>query len=379
MKIKLRGKLQASQQKSDNESKSTCENASAEAIQAAENSIQVRQEIVNTWGTYAGEPDKWYEFKKNFTKSVVENEALEPSEKLRHFKEACKNAYMLYSDTSDFDSAWDKICEIYGCVYTITQFCMRKILTTQKMHEASCNAIKNLLEQTNECEVLLGQANQLSNFDAFLALNTIDKMDAQTQRVWERHRMILAESWALKSKDEAEPMSKENFLVTWSEVKNFLKSEMDIHAIQSTSYAQAAKQTSSSKQTMVSEYRQATSDLATTRKYSTEKSKQAKFLQCVLCEATHPLFKCEKFKSMIFENKCLHVIEHNLCGKCLRPKHGNANCEDESCNKQCPACYPDTVYHNSLICPKKQNKPVARTNPVPPAKRNWNNDDDWEF
>lgn len=70
------------------------------------------------------------------------------------------------------------------------------------------------------------------------------------------------------------------------------------------------------------------------------------------CTQNHPIFLCDEFKRMKYDDKLLLVREHNLCRCCLKPGHIARTCGYIGC-KDCPGV---TIKHHFRICPKIVNK-----------------------
>lgn len=78
-----------------------------------------------------------------------------------------------------------------------------------------------------------------------------------------------------------------------------------------------------------------------------------KFIQCVVCQRLHPLFRCQKFLNMPLNARQTVVRMNELCRSCLSKGHYVNTCK-QTCCKRCP-----TKMHNSTLCPKCP-KEIAR-------------------
>lgn len=74
---------------------------------------------------------------------------------------------------------------------------------------------------------------------------------------------------------------------------------------------------------------------------------------CKVCDGTHAVHKCEKFRKMNITERKKSAREHNLCYNCLHPSHSSRDCKSDGC-KRC-----DNKKHNSLLCSENpQNRAV---------------------
>lgn len=71
-----------------------------------------------------------------------------------------------------------------------------------------------------------------------------------------------------------------------------------------------------------------------------------KFIQCVVCQRLHPLFRCQKYLNMPLNARQNVVRMNELCRSCLSKGHYVNTCK-QTCCKRCP-----NKMHNSTLCPK---------------------------
>lgn len=107
-----------------------------------------------------------------------------------------------------------------------------------------------------------------------------------------------------------------------------------------------------------SEHSRTPNEVRPQQAWNNEKSSAPLHLQCPLCDGSgiHATYNCPQYKQMDFDQKWRHIKQHKLCQRCLRPQHGSAACENNTCNQQCPLCYnfegdSTIAYHNSTLCP----------------------------
>lgn len=324
---------------------------------------------------FDGELSKWYEFRDDFEKKIHTKD-IEKSEKMSILKRLCgeqvrKCVYEL--SENDYDEAWSKLNDTYGSAYTQMQYWFNKLNKIPTMREASLNSVRLLLERAETCVKNLSETMQLEQFQRVVVAIIVQRLDSQTLHIWERHRSGLALSWATPDASENK-RSVMQHIPTWSDMQDFLKSELKIHT--QSEIQKKLQQCVEDKTGYVSQ-QQAQNDEASgqitkgvaqvvsIQKHAAEaermrpedKAKQPGFLQCTLCEFVHPRFKCSVYLSFTYEQKWRHVSEQWLCIKCLRPEHNPNPCEDRNCERPCPTCEPYGVVrcHNSTLCPVKHH------------------------
>lgn len=206
-------------------------------------------------------------------------------------------------------------------------------------------------------------------------------MDTETMRIWERHVIVLAKSWA-ESQTDGENRDAEKFIPSWDNMQDFLKSEMDVYVqtdirsqvqlvttsklnmpdkISDNEGAQCMHFEALSLDNVRNNSHKATAAVMPMNALENEKMRSAKFLQCPLCVGIHPLYKCDVFLQMPLSEKQMHVSLNNLCVRCLRSEHPNS-CWNEVSNLPCKKCKPSIEYHNSSLCQYSiVNQPADQT------------------
>ena len=76
---------------------------------------------------------------------------------------------------------------------------------------------------------------------------------------------------------------------------------------------------------------------------------------CVLCtNERHPLYLCNKFKSLLHDDRILVLKKHNLCLNCLGSRHSAKSCKSSHRCKKCQRS------HHTLIHKESRNDAVPR-------------------
>lgn len=172
----------------------------------------------------------------------------------------------------------------------------------------------------------------------------IDSMNRDTYRAWEKFRPSLASIQASQSGQENQNEALFNpntYIPIWAELERFLENEITIKVHSERLDPEGVNSNAFKKQKRSKSQK------------SYDSADVPDFLQCDLCNDMHPLFKCEIFKTMSLTGRKSHVIEKNLCEKCLRPNH-SGDCRKRQCNIPFPNCKPETRYHNSWLCQNRE-------------------------
>lgn len=330
----------------------------------------------NTWGEFSGELDEWHRFSKRFKKDVHDVTTLDEKEKLFMLRQACvsKAGRIVGNAIDNYELAWKKLNDVYGEAYTQIHFVMHKINGTSTMQHANADSIRSILQSGNQFVSILEEAIERHKFEAVLTPMMANKLDKETNRAWERQRIVLAQTWAKEHSKEAS-----KYVPPWDELRKFLEDEIDVHLkfemradfqsdqMPDQSIAKAGKSAVEKNATSTT----AQNYGATSKQTQPHEQKRIEFKPCTLCNQMHPLHRCEIYRAMSLSDKWTQVDKDGLCRKCLFKYH-QGPCLNPKCNEKCPQCikHGKTVYHNSSLCPEAYSAPSSTPKP--------NNDDEWE-
>lgn len=316
----------------------------------------------DTWGKFNGDYAKWQSFRDRFMAGVHNNEKVKKIFKFQYLQTACigeaKGALGEWDLTEEnYEKAWQRLQSIYEDDYMQVQSFMRKLLGIPHMDQASSKSIRDLIDTVHQCVHGLARYIATENIDPFVVFLVIDRMDRNTYRAWEKHRPGLSKP---QQNEEAGAGSINRnpgkHIPTWKEVEAFLESEVTIYVHdekRTESTKGSAENLSARSHAQKSFVRASTSTAQTFNSRASTQSNVPSFLKCILCEGTHPLYKCEVFIGMNLAGRKAHVEKYKLCKRCLRPFDGDVTCAKEECMQTCPRC-PNNQYHNSMICPSKE-------------------------
>ena len=86
-----------------------------------------------------------------------------------------------------------------------------------------------------------------------------------------------------------------------------------------------------------------------------EESSKPKNFECPFKDGQHPIWTCEKFKSMKVNGRREHVQKLRLCFNCLKPGHMSKDCTSRTCSV--PSC---GRRHNRLLHSKLPKKETTK-------------------
>lgn len=315
--------------------------------------------IVNTWGTFNGDYAAWQSFKERFSNAVHDNQKIRTIFKFQYLQAACvgeaKGALGEWELTEqNYALAWNRLMIIYEDDYMQVQAFMRKLHSIPRMVFASSKVIRELLDTVHKCIHGLKRYINTGDKDPFVVFLVIDRMDRDTYRNWEKHRSGAMHRNAAQESDQAQSSNKH--IPTWNQLEEFLEREASIHVHdenRSETASNRNRQEKSQPEKSKAERRNTTAMSASASNSGGNKS-VPEFLKCKLCEGTanaiHPLFKCKVFLHMKLAERRDVVVNYNICNRCLRPYHGETECDKSKPCKPCPKC-SNRQFHNSLLCP----------------------------
>ncbi|XP_031637717.1 uncharacterized protein LOC116350124, partial [Contarinia nasturtii] len=317
--------------------------------------VQVQQtdatgNIPNTWGTFSGDYSKWKAFRDGWIASMHDNKNVKTLTKLRNLLAACKGEASGVVGEWDlleenYEKAWDRLRSIYEDDYMQVQSFMRKLNQLPPMRNASSKAIRDTIDIVQKHVHGVSKHIKIDEKHPYIVFNVIERMDTETYRAWEKYRPSLAKANANDTDANDNPNKIGKHIPTWAELEEFLEGEVTIrvHSEKRNEVNNPQPKAINAKQ--IKRFN---------KQNNAKKRSYPDFLQCVLCENIHPIFRCECFIAMNLSGRKNHVAEHQLCVRCLRNSH-TGPCARKECNEPCPKCKPDNKYHNSLLCPNESS------------------------
>ena len=279
---------------------------------------------------FSGDPLEWPEWSGLFD-VVVHQKPISDTEKMQYLKTNLTGQAKAAISGMGFSSqsyyhAWDILCEKYGRSDFIVNAQFKKILTHPPVrHDDSTSIVKFANVVTNVVNTLT-QLGYTSDLEAEAVLSsTTRKLSPQ-----------LREQWLQYMQDRR--LLRGNLII----FKEWLASKATIHE-------NLLAQTNSSfdRNKFQSRDKPKTSTFAS----NAEESSKPKNFECPFKDGQHPIWTCEKFKSLKVNERREHVQKFRLCFNCLKPGHMSKDCRSRTCSV--PSC---GRRHNRLLhseLPKK--------------------------
>lgn len=345
-------------------------------IQVTIKENEASTKIPNTWGYFSGDCLKWPTFRDCF-KVIHESTELSAVQKFTYLQdslrgEAARVRGKLEMTDANYKIVWDRLKERYEDDYLIVHTLVRKMTSIKKLEKASSFGLRQILDTMRDCLGQLETYFDIKAWDPFLVFIVIDLFDIETVREWEKQRPKVDQANSEQVTENAEggeaqlQGKRSSNVPEWKQLELFLEQQAKYfgHAETSTSVNQrTARQTGPRDSSLT---RQQDRNQKRTGQAGTSSNAQANNAQannetepevCVLCSGPHAIYRCSKWlHEMTLNARRDFMMSNNLCHICLKPSHGSTWCYPEKRNnKPCPRC-PGRIFHNSTLCPIKDQE-----------------------
>lgn len=297
---------------------------------------QPKREVENTWGEFNGNFTKWRGFCDLFTDRVHNDNALSNAHKFRLLKSSLKGtaaAALGDWELSDdnYLEAWNRLKELYEQTYLTGKQLIYRLNALPRLEKATGNGIQKLSNIGNEVfRQLRALQYPVDNLDFIFIFIMHEKLDDETGIKWN--------------------LDRNNDFPTLPEFTLFL--DRQARALATVNYDKQKSSTSKEgqKRTKVSD--RAKFEAKKSKFEATETKTQGPPV-CILCKASHALFRCAEFAKMPLTKRKQYVKNNNLCHNCLKVGHVSKDC---TLNE----CFRCNQKHNSLLCHEDpKNKQTA--------------------
>lgn len=344
---------------------------------------------------FSGSLNDWSNFKQEIQKSVIGNDDLDDEKRMIELIQCLPIELLNECKTSGFKDTWEKMLEKYDTKYRLANFVTCKMTSWPKLVTPSPSSIGEMIERAKTVKQAF---EEIGGIEAqhIVMFTLCTKLDEETMRAWQRHRKVLAESWAL-----ANGKNKRDHLPSLEALLKFLDDEKEVYSDQAidmqaqfehSSDALTNAQTqqkfpcnfgasTSSKQAntpvMQTDNTQSQANpMQANANASTQHSSSFASGVCFLCNKNmHALFRCPVFLAKSIVDRVKVVSDRNLCIKCLKACHGG-QCLDPKCENPCHRCSTQNnkVRHNSALC--ERNEYTVR--PMQKQIVVTNDEEDWD-
>ncbi|XP_045453765.1 uncharacterized protein LOC123663070 [Melitaea cinxia] len=270
---------------------------------------------------FSGKYSEWTSFKDLFTSLIHNNIKLDNVQKLHYLKghlsgEAEQLLRHVPITEKNYDVCWTQLTNRYDNKKYLSNNILRRFMSQKYLQYESSNAIKELLDNMNEClSALQNIGVDVSNWDIIVIYIFSQKLDPESRKQWE-----------LKS-NETEG------LPTLTAFREFLEHKFRSLEFLDTKHI-ISKPCNARKAINVAQV---------------ESSNNANFnntnLNCQYCKANHKLINCKDFAKADYEARHSFIQTSRLCFNCFSPNHSVYSCRKTT---RCRVCKRK---HHSLLHP----------------------------
>lgn len=289
---------------------------------------------------FDGDYTAWGQFHDVFEAEVVKNTMLSDEMRLRKLMAAVKGEARTVLGTwslrpGNFALAWKKLRDRYQNDFQTIRAHVRKFFDLPVMNRCTYSGLRNVLDTASEVGRQLGMLLPPEEVGEYLMLYTIENMlDSETNRTWKLQRDV-----------KTRPKLSELYDFLERRASGFVAEPADAENVppaKRSRFSAPATTTSS--------------------RNRHEQKSTGPLPACTLCDGTHRLYHCEKFKSLNREERIAYLNRTRRCHNCFEMDHFAMNCPS---NSACPRCVGNPR-HNSRICPKayefQRARPAAQAN-----------------
>ncbi|XP_054725647.1 uncharacterized protein LOC129235684 [Anastrepha obliqua] len=260
---------------------------------------------------FSGDYLEWFSFRDLYTSLVHNNSALSKIQKMYYLKncvtgEAARLIKHIFATEANYDLAWKTLEDRFHNKRAIVDTWLKKLFAIPKCIVASHSAIRTLLDTTKECIASLTNLNvSTTNWDPLIVHLTIQKLDSETRKDWEK---------SLQASRE---------LPTLEQLIRFLETCFRTLETLNVDNTQKLKSANIPQRQLVRNFN------------ITNSSKSENSISCLCCKKSHRLFKCWVFRAYTPTERKQFVTRNSLCRNCLFPGHSASDCTS---NHTCSVC-----------------------------------------
>lgn len=329
--------------------------------------------IVNSWGHFNGNHAEWPGFRDEFKAKIYNHQDISITLKWNYLYDSLSGdalaimGSLMHAD-EDLANAWERLCHRYDDHYKTVHTLIQKIMDIEKIEHASSNALRCISDTVNNCLTQISNYISTDNWDQLVIYCVMDKLDDQTQAIWEQSRISIASQPDANAPGPSnEPVNADAnkiTLPTWAQLKHFL----DNRANALTNVRQS-KLNAEASSFVIIKSRAANnanhSQIYANRGQHTQKQAYTNsgLPPCSLCRIKHATFSCPTWLEMCMDDREAFRLTHRLCITCCQPDHGNAPCWGKpDWIKPCPTCLKagENIFHNSTLCRRSEAKRLAK-------------------
>lgn len=319
-----------------------------------------------TMPSFDGTYEHWLEFRDTFLSLVHNSKEISNIEKFHYLKSSLKGSAELVIESLEFSAsnytvAWELLLNRYNNSRLLVHNHVKALFNLSVLPRESPNLIRKLIDTIlKNIRALKMLGEPTDSWDTLIIFIIVSKLDKTTEREWEQHRGTLVSNSTIT-----------NPSLKVSDIISFLTDRADMLETLQVSHAKDDKHVPSQKSNRVLSH----CNVSTNKPHESQaRNKKG----CLVCNANHPLYACQRFLDMNIESRLKCVKDGKLCTNCLREGHSLANCKFGPCRK-CDTKHNSLLHSNELAnhsismhssTADKQLVPAAAERPVAAAANN---------
>lgn len=282
-----------------------------------------------TMPSFDGSYEHWLEFRDTFHSLVHNSKEINPIEKFHYLKLSLKGSAALVIESLEFSAlnysvAWELLLNRYNNSRLLVHNHVRALFSLPALTKESPNLIRMLIDTVlKNLRALKILGEPTGSWDTLIIFMIVSKLDKTTEREWEQYKSTLP-----SNNDTLIPLKVDDMI-------SYLKGRADMLETLLVSHSKDNKQIPSQR----GNHNNTSHCSVSTNKPQAGKARSN---GCLMCNASHPLYACQKFLDLNLDSRLKFATDSKLCTNCLRSSHALVNCRFGPCRK----C---DKKHNSLL------------------------------
>lgn len=293
--------------------------------------------------TFDGNYLRWLEFKDSFESMINNNNDIPPINKFHYLRSSLEGSASVVIksielSSSNYSMAWDLLCDRYNNKNILINNHLKALFTFETISKESFKALRFVVDHFSKHLRALDSLGQPTDkWDALIIFMVSSKLDINTSRKWEEYKCNLKD------------------LPTLNEFYAFLRGRADVLE---TSYTNQLEKVDH--RFVPREYKpkfnnnQCKSLMVSVNRKSNN--------ICEICNDSHRLYECLKFKEMNIDDRSNVITKLQLCKNCFRGGHRSFQCNLKSCCRVCKKKH-NTLLHRDAVNTDK-SPPLISSPPV---------------
>lgn len=269
--------------------------------------------------TFKGDYLNWLEFKDTFDSLINSDDSMPHINKFHYLRSSLEGSAAVIIKSIEFTSqnykvAWDLLCLRYDNKQVLINNHLKALFNIDSINKESYKCLRYLIDNVSKNLRALNTLGQpTEKWDALIIHMVSTKLDLNTSRKWEEHKGTLSD------------------LPTLEDFYSFLRTRANV--LETTQVTKFERSDSKQSPQPQSTHRYSKSFMASVDNNNS----------CLICNQSHLVYQCPKFKAMNIENRLSEANKLKICHNCLRPGHNAYQCRRKS---SCQTCKRK---HNSLL------------------------------